>query len=49
METRTETPKRLNCFFCTGDDHRIETEKESSKRGGERPEEDATIHRWIES
>ena len=49
MDPGAEAPKRLDRFFGTGDDDGIETEKESGKRGGKRPEEDATIHRWIES
>ena len=46
VEAGTQPPKRLNCFFRAGDDDRVKAEKESGERGGQRPEEDASIHRW---
>jgi hypothetical protein len=35
----------LNGFFGAGNNHGIEAEKKSGKRGSERPEEDASIHK----
>src|SRR5215467_16217095 len=40
-----EFPKRLYCFFRTGDDDRVEAEEKSGQCRGKRPEEDATVHR----
>ena len=49
VESGTEPPKRLNGFFRAGDDDRVKAEEEPGERGSERPEEDASIHRWKES
>ena len=45
VQSGTQSPKRLDCFFRAGDDDRVKAEEESRERGGERPEEDASIHR----
>ena len=45
VQSRTQTPKRLNCFLRAGNNHRVEAEKKSGERRRERPEEDATIHK----
>ena len=47
MQSGTQPPERLNCFFGAGNDDGIKAEKKSGKRRRERPEEDATIHKWV--
>ncbi len=47
VQSGTEPPKSLNGFFGAGNDDGVEAEEKSGKRRGERPEEDATIHKWV--
>ena len=45
VQSGAQSPKRLNSFFGSRNNHRVETEKKSGERRRKRPEDDATIHR----
>ena len=47
MELRTQPPERLNRLLRARDDDRVKSKKKPGKRGRERPEKDASIHKGI--